>query len=57
MLRDFWEYTTEEASTMLNVTPTAIRTRLFRARKQLAAALRPTESVVVTRDVSWDDGT
>src|SRR5260370_11596486 len=34
-------YTTEEVSVMLNVTPTAVRTRLFRARKKIAAALRP----------------
>jgi DNA-directed RNA polymerase specialized sigma24 family protein len=36
-------YTTEEVSVMLNVTPTAVRTRLFRARKKIAAALRPSE--------------
>src|SRR5258707_12780345 len=36
-------YTTEEVSVMLNVTPTAVRTRLFRARKKIAAALRPAE--------------
>ena len=34
-------YTTEEVSVMLNVTPAAVRTRLFRARKTIAAALRP----------------
>jgi RNA polymerase sigma-70 factor, ECF subfamily len=34
-------YTTEEVSVMLNVTPTAVRTRLFRARTKIAAALRP----------------
>jgi DNA-directed RNA polymerase specialized sigma24 family protein len=32
---------TEEVSVMLNVTPTAVRTRFFRARKKIAAALRP----------------
>ena len=36
-------YTTEEVSVMLNVTPAAVRTRLFRARKKIAAALRPSE--------------
>jgi RNA polymerase sigma-70 factor, ECF subfamily len=44
LLRALWEYTTEETSEMLNVTPTAVRLRLFRARKQLAAAMRPEES-------------
>jgi RNA polymerase sigma-70 factor (ECF subfamily) len=34
-------YTTEDVSVMLNVTPTAVRTRLFRVRKKIAAALRP----------------
>jgi RNA polymerase sigma factor (sigma-70 family) len=36
-------YTTEEVSVMLNMTPTAVRTRFFRARQKIAAALRPSE--------------
>ena len=41
LLRGLEGYTTEEVSVMLNVTPTAVRTRLFRARKKIAAVLRP----------------
>jgi RNA polymerase sigma-70 factor (ECF subfamily) len=40
-----WGYTTEETSERLNVSPSAVRTRLFRARKQLAASLNLPESV------------
>jgi len=35
------QYTTEEASAMLKVSPNTVRTRLFRARKRLAVAMRP----------------
>jgi RNA polymerase sigma-70 factor (ECF subfamily) len=38
------EYTTEEASAVLKVPANTVRTRLFRARKQLAAAMRIGES-------------
>jgi RNA polymerase sigma-70 factor (ECF subfamily) len=39
LLCDLWEFTTEETSALLKVTPNAVRARLFRARKQLAAAM------------------
>jgi RNA polymerase sigma-70 factor, ECF subfamily len=39
LLCEIYEYTTEEAGAMLQVPPGAIRSRLFRARKQLASAL------------------
>ena len=41
LLCEFYEYTTEEACAMLQVPPGAIRSRLFRARKQLASTLCP----------------
>ena len=41
LLCEIYEYTTEEAGTMLQVPPSAIRSRLFRARKQLASTLCP----------------
>src|SRR6516162_6447782 len=39
LLCEIYEYTTEEAGAMLQVPPGAIRSRLFRARKQLASTL------------------
>jgi RNA polymerase sigma-70 factor (ECF subfamily) len=39
LLCEIYEYTTEEAGVMLQVPPGAIRSRLFRARKQLASTL------------------
>jgi RNA polymerase sigma-70 factor, ECF subfamily len=39
LLCEVYEYTTEEAGAMLQVPPGAIRSRLFRARKQLASTL------------------
>jgi RNA polymerase sigma-70 factor, ECF subfamily len=39
LLCEIYEYTTEEASVVLQVPPGAIRSRLFRARKQLASTL------------------
>jgi RNA polymerase sigma-70 factor, ECF subfamily len=39
LLCEIYEYTTEEAGVMLQVPPSAIRSRLFRARKQLASTL------------------
>ncbi len=39
LLREIHEYTTEEVRAMLQVPPGAIRSRLFRARKQLASTL------------------
>jgi len=41
LLCELYEYTTEEAGAMLQVAPGAIRSRLFRARKQLASTLCP----------------
>jgi len=41
LLCEIHEYTTEEAGAMLQLPPGAIRSRLFRARKQLAATLSP----------------
>jgi RNA polymerase sigma-70 factor, ECF subfamily len=38
------QFTTEEASAVLKVPSNTVRTRLFRARKQLAAAMRRNES-------------
>jgi RNA polymerase sigma-70 factor (ECF subfamily) len=42
------EYSIEEAGKMLRVEQSTIRARLFRARKQLAAAMRSSECVTVT---------
>jgi RNA polymerase sigma-70 factor, ECF subfamily len=39
LLCEIYEYTTEEAGVMLQAPPGAIRSRLFRARKQLASTL------------------
>jgi RNA polymerase sigma-70 factor, ECF subfamily len=39
LLCEIYEYTAEEAGAMLQVPPGAIRSRLFRARKQLASTL------------------
>src|ERR1700739_3317924 len=39
LLCEIYEYTAEEAGAMLQVPPGAIRSRLFRARKQLATTL------------------
>jgi RNA polymerase sigma-70 factor, ECF subfamily len=39
LLCEIYEYTTEEAGVMLQVPPGAIRSRLFRARKQLASTI------------------
>jgi RNA polymerase sigma-70 factor, ECF subfamily len=39
LLCEIYEYTAEEAGALLRVPPGAIRSRLFRARKQLAATL------------------
>lgn len=39
LLCEIYEYTAEEAGVMLQVPPGAIRSRLFRARKQLASTL------------------
>ncbi len=39
LLCEIYEYTTEEAGAMLQVPPGAIRSRLFRARRQLASTL------------------
>ena len=39
LLCEIYEYTTEEAGRMLQVPPGAIRSRLFRARRQLASTL------------------
>jgi DNA-directed RNA polymerase specialized sigma24 family protein len=39
LLCEIYEYTTKEAGAMLQVPPGAIRSRLFRARKQLASTL------------------
>jgi RNA polymerase sigma-70 factor (ECF subfamily) len=44
LLRDLWEFSTEETSALLKVTPNAVRAKLFRARKQLAAAMLLDES-------------
>jgi RNA polymerase sigma-70 factor, ECF subfamily len=41
LLCEIHEYTMEEAGAMLQLPPGAIRSRLFRARKQLAATLSP----------------
>jgi DNA-directed RNA polymerase specialized sigma24 family protein len=41
LLCELYEYSTEEAGAMLQVAPGAIRSRLFRARKQLASTLCP----------------
>lgn len=45
LLCEIYEYTTEEAGAMLQVPPGAIRSRLFRARKQLASTLLRGQSV------------
>jgi RNA polymerase sigma-70 factor (ECF subfamily) len=45
LLCEIYEYTTEEAGAMLQVPPGAIRSRLFRARKQLASTLTRGQSV------------
>ena len=45
LLCEIYEYTTEEAGAMLQVPPGAIRSRLFRARKQLASTLPRARSV------------
>jgi DNA-directed RNA polymerase specialized sigma24 family protein len=39
LLCEIYEYTAEEVGAMLQVPPGAIRSRLFRARKQLATTL------------------
>jgi RNA polymerase sigma-70 factor, ECF subfamily len=39
LLCGIYEFTAEEASAMLRVAPSTVRSRLFRARKQLAASL------------------
>jgi RNA polymerase sigma-70 factor, ECF subfamily len=41
LLCEIYEYTTEEVGAMLQLPPGAIRSRLFRARKQLASTLSP----------------
>jgi RNA polymerase sigma-70 factor, ECF subfamily len=43
ILCDIREYSMEEAGALLCVTKQTVRSRLFRARKQLEAALRPAE--------------
>jgi RNA polymerase sigma-70 factor, ECF subfamily len=45
LLCEIYGYTTEEAGAMLQVQPGAIRSRLFRARKQLASTLPRGQSV------------
>jgi RNA polymerase sigma-70 factor, ECF subfamily len=44
LLCGIYEFTAEEASAMLKVAPSTIRSRLFRARRQLAAAMTPAEA-------------
>jgi RNA polymerase sigma-70 factor (ECF subfamily) len=39
LLCEIYEYTAKEAGAMLQLPPGAIRSRLFRARKQLASTL------------------
>jgi RNA polymerase sigma-70 factor (ECF subfamily) len=45
VLCGIWQYTTEEASAILRVSPNTVRTRLFRARKRLAVAMCLDESI------------
>ncbi len=45
VLCGIWEYTTEEASAILKVSSNTVRTRLFRARKGLAAGMGSDESI------------
>jgi RNA polymerase sigma factor (sigma-70 family) len=46
ILCDFREYSMEEAGALLCVTKQTVRSRLFRARKQLEAAMRPAECAI-----------
>jgi RNA polymerase sigma-70 factor, ECF subfamily len=47
LLCEIYEYTAEEAGAMLQVPPGAIRSRLFRARKQLASTLSAPDTRLV----------
>ena len=51
LLCEVYEYTAEEVSAMLQVPPGAIRSRLFRARKQLATTLSSYEASRVNRQL------
>ncbi len=46
ILCDIREYSVEEAGAMLRVKKDTVRSRLFRARKQLEAAMRPPECAI-----------